>query len=116
MGRYGRGFLPIVVATLVMSGVTGCSANMKAARTERMDVDFRMPAIEGREIDLKTAKPSFSPGIPFSVVEEVPGRSPGAVSGTWITLIEVSFTAVDAGEPGNAGSAQGESNPSDGSE
>lgn len=109
MWRRGRGFLSIVLsAGLVMTAVSVFAASAPAARSDTPDNEVRFPVFQGNSMTSKTGKTSSPPEIPFSIVDEVPGKSPGAVSGSWITIFEIDLTPTGAGKPDNAEASPGE--------
>ncbi|GAB4364801.1 MAG: hypothetical protein Kow00128_06800 [Deltaproteobacteria bacterium] len=69
-----------------------------AAPSESPRGEIRFPIFEGSGSASHAENPSSPPEIPFSTVDEVPGKSPGAVSGSWITIFEIDLQPIGAGK------------------
>lgn len=87
-----------VAAIFFLFGLPSVVPCANAARSADPGGEIRFPVFEGNSITSKTGKTSSPPEIPFSIVDEVPGRSPGAVSGSWITIFEIDLTPIGAGK------------------
>lgn len=89
------------------------AADVAAVRQDASTGEIRFPVFEGSNMTYKRGKTSTPPEIPFSIVDEVPGRSPGAVSGAWIPIFEIDLTFSGAEKPGDAKASPGEPAPPD---
>lgn len=95
-------------AVFVLTGMPCFASDVTAARHDASPGEIRFPVFEGKSTTYKRGKTSSPPEIPFSVVDEVPGKSPGAVSGTWIPIFEIDLTPIGAGKPADAEASPGE--------
>lgn len=112
MKRVWSAFLP-AAAVFFLAGVSGSVASADATRPDPPGNEIRFPVFQGTGVTSKTGKASSPPEIPFSIADEVPGRSPGAVSGSWITIFEIDLTPIGTGKLDDAEASPEEPAPPD---
>jgi len=67
----------------------GCAPKKQALRAEGTGVAVRLPPVEAMDVRLRTERPEAPPELPYSLADESRGR--------WLTLFEVTFSPVSAG-------------------
>ena len=81
---------PLAVSlVLVVSLFGGCAQNKQALRAEESGVAFRLPPQEAMDVRLRSERPETPPKLPLSLADETRDR--------WLTLFEVTFSPVSAG-------------------
>lgn len=91
-----------------MGGGFLVGVGIPAARSDTPDSEIRFPVFEGSSISNDRGERSSPPEIPFSIVDEVPGRSPGAVSGSWIAIFEIDLDPIGTGTLDDAEASPGD--------
>ena len=82
--------LPLAVSlVLVVSLFGGCARNPQALRAEDSGVTVRLPPVEPMDVRLRSERPEVPPRLPLSLADETRDR--------WLTLFEVTFSPVSAG-------------------
>jgi len=105
----------LFAAGLLLGGAPASAASADAARFAGAGSEIRFPVIEGNSASSKR-DPSSPPEIPVSIADEVPGKSPGAVSGFWITIFEIDLDPIAAGKLNDAEAPPAEPPPPDAAE
>ena len=81
---------PLAVSlVLVVSLFGGCARNKQALRAEDSGVAVRLPPLEAMDVRLRSERPEVPPRLPLSLADETRDR--------WLTLFEVTFSPVSAG-------------------
>jgi hypothetical protein len=84
-----KAFPLAVCLVLAVSLFGGCAPKKQALRTEDTAVAVRLPPMEALDVRLRSERPEAPPELPYSLADESRGR--------WLTLFEVTFSPVSAG-------------------
>jgi hypothetical protein len=91
--RIRNNALPLAVSlVLVVSLFGGCAQNKQALRSAdsaESGVAVRLPPVEAMDVHLRSERPEVPPKPPLSLTDETRDR--------WLTLFEVTFSPVSAG-------------------
>ena len=88
--RIRKNAYPLAVSlVLLVSLFGGCARNQQALRAEDSGVAVRLPPVEAMDVRLRSERPELPPRLPLSLADETRNR--------WLTLFEVTFSPVAAG-------------------
>jgi hypothetical protein len=88
--RIRNNAFPLAVSLVLgVSLFGGCAQNKQALRAEESGVAVRLPPVEALDVRLRSERPEIPPKLPLSLADETRDR--------WLTLFEVTFSPVSAG-------------------
>jgi hypothetical protein len=85
----GKAFPLAVSLVLVLSLFGGCAQNKQSLRAAESGVAVRLPPVEAMDVRLRSGRPEVPPELPLSLTDETRDR--------WLTLFEVTFSPISAG-------------------